>query len=161
MVSAAVGDEHAGTDPKTETVSIRHASSGAARRVASGSTGQDYTVPVLPSPVQSLRHALRGIETALRTERNFRLFVAATIAVLAAAAWFDVTRTEWIALILATGTFLAIELLNTALERVGDALDEHVIRAVKDIASAAALLSGLAAAVTVFLILGPHVLRLH
>ncbi len=123
---------------------------------------------MLRPSLHSLSHAFRGLWHALWTERNFRLFVVVTAIVYAVAWRLGVGAGEWVALLLASGTFLAVELLNTALEHMTDLFDEHVkgsefarshypvIKAVKDVASAAALVSGATALAVAISVLWPH-----
>jgi diacylglycerol kinase len=120
----------------------------------------------------SLTHALRGLQTAVRRERNLRLFLALIAAVAFLSFSLRIQDWEWAILLLSGGAFLGVELLNTALERFTDLFDEHVkgsefershfshIKAVKDVASAAALVAGLTAAVVTTIILYPYVLSL-
>lgn len=123
---------------------------------------------MISSLLRSLSHALRGLSHALRTERNFRIFVCVTAGVYAVAWGVGVGSLEWITLLIASGSFLAVELLNTALEHVTDLFDEHVkgtdfershypvIKAVKDVASAAALLCGTAAVAVAVIVILPY-----
>ncbi len=123
--------------------------------------------------VRSLRHAIEGLFHALSTERNIIRFSIVYAVFLCLAAWLHITRIEWIALLIAGMTFMAIELLNTALERFVDAFDEHRrrandvkdrhmgLKATKDVASAASLVGLLCVAVTIVLVFYPHVLALQ
>ena len=121
--------------------------------------------------VHSAGHALRGLSSALRRERNLKIFLAVYVASLLFAGYLRLHAWEWIALLLAGGTFLAVEFLNTALERVVDIVDEHckeehqtshysALRTVKDIAAAASLVSLGVIVVVVLVILWPHLASL-
>ncbi|HUA88399.1 MAG TPA: diacylglycerol kinase [Steroidobacteraceae bacterium] len=92
--------------------------------------------------------ALRGFTHALAGERSLRLQCAALVAVLALLAWRRPPPVWWALALLAAAGVLAAELLNSALERLCDALhpqDSPAIRAVKDVGAAAVLVAALGA----------------
>lgn len=118
--------------------------------------------------LQSARFAFAGLHHAFLHERNLRLFFVAYSGVLLVAAFLHVTMGEWMALILAGGFFLSIELLNTALERLADIVDDHLkaahcthtfedLKTTKDVAAAASLVSLGVVGVTVALIFIPRI----
>ena len=92
--------------------------------------------------------ALSGMRVAFMTEGNFRIQV---IALLCIVALLIVGRAEpvwWALVLLTSGTVMAAELFNTALENLADHLHPDVhprIRMVKDCAAAAVLVSATAA----------------
>ncbi len=100
--------------------------------------------------LSSFRHALRGIATSLRHQRNLRIHAAATVAVLSLGLATGLPDWKWGALWLAIGLVWSAELLNTAIEGLCDlvqpAHDERV-RRIKDAAAGAVLIAALAAAV--------------
>lgn len=117
---------------------------------------------------ESLYHALDGLWHAVATERNLKLFVAGYILTILGAAYFQFALWEWLTVLLAGGAFLAIELINTSLERFVDAFDEHVthqhdtahliaMKNTKDIAAAAALVIGLTSVIIEVLLFYPYV----
>ncbi len=99
--------------------------------------------------IKSLGYALEGFWHAFKTERNFKLFVLLYIVSIGAGVFFGITKANWEILFFAGGGFLAIELINTALEHFADAFDTHsksqndvhthAIKCTKDIAAAASL----------------------
>lgn len=103
--------------------------------------------------VKSLSYALQGFVHAFWTELNLKLFLLLYLASLLAGLVFTLTTNQWMALLISGGTFLATELMNTALERLTDAFDDHIhkqddqryfsIKATKDVAAAAALMTAL------------------
>ena len=111
----------------------------------------------------SFRHAFRGLGFAIRSEVHVRIHLIATLAVIAAGLYFELSANEWCSIFLAIGLVIASEILNTAIERLVDIVrPEHDTAAgqVKDIASAAVLMAALAAAVVGVLVLGPRLLNL-
>jgi undecaprenol kinase len=106
-----------------------------------------------------LGFALNGIRAAVGGEASFRLQL---MLALAASAVLLVLRPPllWTALfILSASAVLALELLNTALERLADHLHPQrhpAIRAAKDCAAAAVLVASVAA-----LIIGGLIVAMH
>ena len=104
--------------------------------------------------VHSIGYALSGLSHAVTTERNFPLFIGAYILSLIAGLFLQLDLQQFAIVILSGGMFLAIELLNTALERFADAFDTHTrkqddvhhkaIKRTKDVAAGAALIAILA-----------------
>ncbi len=95
-----------------------------------------------------LGFALAGLAGALRTERSFRIHVAAAAVVGGVLAWFRPPPVWWAIGILTVVAVLASELVNTAIEHLADHLhpDRHPsIKAVKDCAAAAVLIASLGA----------------
>jgi diacylglycerol kinase (ATP) len=94
--------------------------------------------------------ALSGIRTAISGEASFQI---QAVLGLAAAAVLSVLRPPlvWVALcVLSAAAVLALELVNTALERLADRLhpERHAaIRTAKDCAAGAVLLASLAAVI--------------
>ncbi len=118
--------------------------------------------------VHSVGYAVTGIRHAFWEQRNFRLFCLSYALSLIVGLALRLDPGELPAVILAGGTFLAIELLNTALEHLCDAFDTHsrkekdhyweAIKCTKDIAAGAALVSGCTWVLVVFIVYWPHVL---
>jgi len=91
----------------------------------------------------SFRHALRGILSGIKAEKNFRVMIICFILVLAANIIFKVTSTEWLITLVCSGMVLATELLNSAIEKTVDLVtnDYHdLAKAAKDFSSGAALI---------------------
>ena len=99
----------------------------------------------------------------LRTQPNARIHAVAAIVVVAGGWFFDITRGEWCAVVVAIGLVLTAEGINTSIEATVDLAspDRHPLaERAKDVAAGAVLLASLAAAVVGLLIFGPHVLAL-
>ncbi len=92
--------------------------------------------------------ALSGMRVAFMTEGNFRIH---GIALLCVVALLIVGRAEpvwWALVLLTSGTVMAAELFNTAIENLADHLHPDIhprVRIVKDCAAAAVLVSAIAA----------------
>ncbi|WP_322905025.1 diacylglycerol kinase family protein [Paenibacillus campi] len=94
--------------------------------------------------------ATEGVIATFRTERNFRVHVLATLAIVAAAWFFQVSSLDWMLLTLAIGMVLGAELMNTAVEAAVDLVspDWHPFaKKAKDAAAGAVLIASATAAV--------------
>src|SRR5690349_5439301 len=92
----------------------------------------------------SLRYALRGGATMLKTQPNARIHLLATLAVLVAGTGWRISRGEWTIVLLACGLVWVAEALNTALEFLADEVSrEHRegIKRAKDVAAFGVLVS--------------------
>lgn len=110
---------------------------------------------------ESFGHAIAGIGHLLRTQRSFRIHVAAAAAVLVAAAALRFTPGEWAVLVLTITLVLTLEGLNTGVEiAVTLASPERrpEAKAAKDVAAGMVLLAAVAAAIVGVLLFGPHLL---
>lgn len=116
---------------------------------------------------KSLGYALTGLRHALETERNLKYFLLGYVLILIAGVVAGLDPADWLAVIIASGMFFAIELLNTALERLVDTFDDyqkqmvgnnyHVgLKRTKDVASSAALMGLLTMLVVLALVFPPH-----
>lgn len=108
---------------------------------------------------KSFVYALRGLIHAVRAERNLKIHLTATVVVVAAAAFFELERWEWVAALLCIGIIWAAEMLNTAVEKLADFVHpEHheKIGRVKDIAAGGVMLMAFIAIAIAVIIFGPY-----
>jgi len=114
----------------------------------------------------SFRYAFKGLYYALKTQPNFsaHLFFAAVAVGLGL--FFRISRIEWLVLVLTISAVFVVEMINTAIEVVTDALKEHkrnerddyYIMVAKDIGAGAVLISALASVVVGLIVFGPKIL---
>jgi len=100
--------------------------------------------------------ALRGLLVGVRGQSSFFIHFLVAIAVVAMATWLQVSRGEWLALIVCITIVLAAELFNSAIEHLARAItrEEHPeIRDALDVASGAVLVTAIGAAVVGFWVL--------
>lgn len=74
--------------------------------------------------------------------------------------YFDITRTEWIALVFACGLVLITEAVNTAIEIDIDLTSPEYhpyAKDTKDVAAGAVLLSAITASIVGILVFGPYI----
>ncbi|MDR3140843.1 MAG: diacylglycerol kinase family protein [Tannerellaceae bacterium] len=110
--------------------------------------------------LESFRYAFNGIKTLL-AEPNARIHSIAAVIAVAAGFLFDLSSAEWIAVVTVTGAVFTAEALNTAIERLADAVSpgyHETIKQVKDLSAAAVLFISIAAAITGAIIFLPKLL---
>ncbi len=111
---------------------------------------------------QSLSYAISGITRLLRSERNARFHLAATIMMILVATFVHISLIEWLFIILAIFMVWIAETFNTALEQVFDLVEpgeNGLVKAGKDISAGAVLLTAILSAIIGLIILGPPILR--
>ena len=117
--------------------------------------------------LRSARHAYLGLREAMRTERNLQIFAFWYVAVLLLGIYLQLVWIEWIVILFAGGIFLSVELLNTALEWISDAFDDHLkaghqsedflaVKMAKDVAAGASLVSLIMVIVILTIIFVPY-----
>lgn len=111
--------------------------------------------------IRSIRHALRGLYSIAKSEGNFRLELLAALVVIALVIYFPLATWETVLLLVMTASVLVLEVLNTAFERISDALKPRLhpmVKEVKDLMAGAVLLTALTAGVVGVLILQGYLL---
>lgn len=99
---------------------------------------------------KSFGHAVHGLIHAISTERNLKFFILGHTALLTLAIAFRIDLLSILASTFIAGLFVTVELLNTAIERLADTVDDcekqrnaghyhHGIKLAKDVSSAASL----------------------
>ncbi len=71
--------------------------------------------------IHSFRYAILGAMHAT-SERNMRIHLLASVIVLIVGVVLQITAYEWIAVVLCMALVISLEILNTAIERICDAL---------------------------------------
>lgn len=113
-----------------------------------------------PSVLRQFAHAWNGLVAAWRVERSFRIEAAVAVLTVAAGLAVGLSRVEWLFVLGAIGGVLALELLNTMIEKTLDHLHpaEHdAVRFIKDVAAAAVLIAGVTALIIGLAVFVPHV----
>jgi diacylglycerol kinase len=115
----------------------------------------------LKKRVRSFGFAGHGVWLLVRTQIHFRIHLTAATVVCMLGAYLNITRVEWIALVVVIGAVLIAEGFNTALEFLTDLVspDYHELaKRSKDVAAGAVLLAALMALAVGFLIFAPYLL---
>lgn len=100
--------------------------------------------------LKSFVYAFKGIISAIKTQRNFRFHIIAMIYVTAFSLFYDLTKVEYMILVLIFALVISLELINTSLEKAVDLYspDYNKLAGVsKDCSAAAVLVSAIGAVV--------------
>jgi diacylglycerol kinase (ATP) len=116
----------------------------------------------LKKRIVSFRNAWKGIIHALKTEVHFRFHVSTAFIAIAFALFFNITRIEWMMVLLCIAAVLSSELINTALERICDRITKDrdpLIGNAKDLAAGSVLIISAAALIIGAIIFTPYFVR--
>lgn len=100
--------------------------------------------------IESFGHAFRGIATLIRSEAHAKIHLVAIISLVVLGYIMDIKSWEWCAILGCMGLVLALEAVNTAIERLTDLAspDIHPLaKDAKDIAAGAVLIATIFSAV--------------
>lgn len=113
---------------------------------------------------ESFNHAIDGVLSTAKFERNMRIDLLAAVVVLIASLFFNMSKTEFALLSISIIMVLAAETFNTAIENFCDALvGEHYhpkVKLAKDAAAGAVLLTAVNAIIVGYLIFFDKIARL-
>jgi undecaprenol kinase len=112
---------------------------------------------------QSFSHAIAGILTAIKTERNMRFHLVSSCLVLFLSYYFSITKIEWLFILFLIGGTVALELFNTAVERVVDLVTSEyhpLAKQAKDLAAGAVFVYAILSITVGIVIFLPYVLKL-
>lgn len=112
---------------------------------------------------ESVGHALNGINYTTSHERNFRIELFFAISVTIASFLLKVSMIEWTILMLVIGVILALEMINTALERCVDLVTKdykELAKIAKDTSAGAVLVMSMFSVVIGIIIFLPKILEI-
>lgn len=112
--------------------------------------------------ILTFKHAFVGIVAALKEEPNLKFHFLAGLFVIIAASLLNISRNDWLVIILLIGFVISVELTNTAIEAVVDEFtnNEHPgAKLAKDISAGAVLVSAVTAAIIGTIIFLPYFTR--
>ncbi len=113
---------------------------------------------------RSFQHAWRGLLIAFRTEQSFRIQIACGLVMLICLVLFPLSTWERVVLLLGVTLVLVLELLNSTVERLSDALRPRMhdaVRDMKDVMAGAVLLASVMSILIAILIFAPHLSTLR
>lgn len=104
--------------------------------------------------------AVNGLVYTLRTQRNTRIELAATVVVIACGMWLGIEPVDWALLALTVGMILALEAVNSAIEALVDLVSPEyhdLARIAKDCAAGSMLFAVLGSLGVALAIFGPRI----
>jgi len=108
--------------------------------------------------LHSFIHAFNGLGHTLRSQQNFRIHLFAGLVVVLCGVLVHLDSTEWCIIALTIGLVLALETLNTAIEKLVDFVSPGYRKEaglVKDIAAGAVLIAAIAAVIVGIIVFVP------
>lgn len=105
--------------------------------------------------LESFNYAFQGLTYVLRHQRNMRIHIALAILVLLGSLFFDLSRTELVAVLFAITLVLIAEMLNTAIEAAIDLVTSSFdpkAKVAKDVAAGAVLVAAVNSLVVAYLV---------
>lgn len=100
--------------------------------------------------LRSFAYAFNGIRLLIQNEPNAWIHCAAAIGAVALGFVLQISRLEWITIVVVIGMVLAAEAVNSSIEALADLVSpeyNEAIKRTKDLAAGAVLLVAIAAAV--------------
>lgn len=112
----------------------------------------------------SIRNAWNGVVTAFLTQPNLRIHLVLFLGVISLGYFFKITLIEYISIVVTSALVFTAEMVNTAVEAVGDEVAQgkyrRLVGVAKDVAAGAVLISAIFAIIVALLIFGPRFLDL-
>jgi len=111
--------------------------------------------------LDSFKYAFVGVRTVFQEERNMRTHVLLGLAVLFFCLFLDMTRTDWLWILLSVFLVLVMEIWNTVVENIVDLVTDYqfhpIAKKVKDMAASAVLLTASFSIVSGLIVLLPKI----
>lgn len=113
--------------------------------------------------VSSFEFAKSGLITVFKEERNMRKHAVVALLAIVASIFFQITRIEWLFIIIAVFLVLILEIINTAIENAIDLSTDyhfHVLaKNAKDMAAGAVLLASILAVIIGLIVFIPYIIQ--
>jgi diacylglycerol kinase len=112
---------------------------------------------------RSFRYAFAGLFYVVRSQRNFRIHMAAALLAAGLALVLDFAPLEWAVLATIITLVMTLEMINTVVEAAVDLASpayHPLAKIAKDVAAGAVLLTAIGAVVVGLFLFVPHLLRL-
>ena len=109
---------------------------------------------------QAFKHAFEGLFAAFKEEAHLKIHAIATALVSGFGLFFNISRLDWLILLLCCALVTGAELFNTAIEKLCDVVSPEqnpAIKFVKDVAAAAVLVFVIMAVMAGIFVFYPYV----
>lgn len=113
--------------------------------------------------LKSFTYAFNGLKILIVEEHNARIHLFAVICVSIAGFVLKISSTEWIAIMLAIGFVITLEIINSAIENMADFISpdkNEQIKKIKDLSAAAVLIGAMTAFVIGLIVFLPKLFTL-
>ena len=115
----------------------------------------------LKNRIQSFKYALNGLYHVVKNEANFQLQLLIGVLTIILAWYLDISRSEWLWIIISIGAVLTCEVFNTAIEILVDLKEPNQNKQaglIKDISAGAVLIVSITAVIIGLIIFLPKFL---
>lgn len=95
--------------------------------------------------IKSIKHALNGIIHLFKTEHNAQLHLIGVVGIVSINTLLKVNRYDWILTLICIGIIIALEAINTAIEKIANFIQPSYNRhigLIKDISAGGVLIMG-------------------
>ena len=116
---------------------------------------------IISERIKSIGYALEGLKILFKEEPNAIIHGAITLMVIFLGFYFEVSKTEWITLLIMIGLVFSLELINTAIENLCNliSMEKNVqIKRIKDLSAAAVLVAAIIAVLIGCIVFIPKIL---
>jgi diacylglycerol kinase (ATP) len=114
--------------------------------------------------IKSFYFALKGIYQLFKNERNAKIHLLISIAVISFSFYFNISKLEWIIIIFSIAAVFTAEAFNTSIEKMVDFVSlQHHEKAgqIKDLAAGAVLITAIAVAIVGLIVFIPKLSFLY
>lgn len=111
----------------------------------------------------SFKFAFRGIILLFKNEHNSWIHLFLSILAIGLGFYFEISKLEWIGVIVSIGIVLAAEIFNTAIEQIANFIQPNQdgkIAQIKDLAAGGVLITAITAFVVGLIIFLPKIITL-
>ncbi len=105
------------------------------------------------------KHALNGIFLMGKSEKNVRIHFVLFLLVVCTGFFFQLSKLEWIAVLLCSAMVFCLEMVNSALEKICDKITTEKdvdIKWIKDVAAGSVLVASFFSLIIAFVIFAPY-----
>lgn len=109
---------------------------------------------------RSFQYAFRGLLKVAKEEQNFQVELIALVLVALLALVLRVSYTDWAILIIVSALVLVMEIINSAIEAISDALKpklDNYVKRIKDIVAAGVMVTALGAVIVGIIIFSQYI----
>lgn len=110
----------------------------------------------------SFHYALNGLRYFFGSDRNGKIELGCALSVIALGYIFRVSKLEWCLITVCIGMVLALEMFNTAIEKMADIVQPEYstpVKIVKDVAAGAVMLAAAGSLIIGLIVFVPKILN--
>ena len=117
----------------------------------------------LQNRIKSFGYAFNGLKILFIEEHNARIHLIAGVLVLIVGIYLNISKLEWIAVTLAIGLVITVEIINSVIENMADFVSpewHNMIKKIKDLSAAGVLVSSITALIIGLIVFLPKIVSL-